>query len=307
MRIVQRGELLHKLDLHSNEGTMAGYEKSVTTFIDIMGFKALLDNKTPDEIAKDLSLFRKFAEGDEPGEIRLMTDFTLHSRVHAEIVSDAIVRVRTTATDYRDGALHWELLDLLHIQVQCIDEGIILRGALKIGDMHVGDRFSGPIFGPALAEAYLMEEKEVVYPMIAISEDSLMEHLSNPALWREGHSQRDELRQIEHLLKEDDRGILFLDYLRAAYGEIGGRSAGWIRFMERHRDLIIRELQVGHTDRVRKKYEWLRAYHNDTVTSAPQNFLGADGHDEAQGDILKSPEWSWLKDLRAGLLVPEDI
>ncbi|WP_411839899.1 hypothetical protein [Paracoccus sp. ME4] len=286
---------------------MAGYERCVTTFIDIMGFKALLARKKPDEIARDLSRFRKFAQGDEPGEIRVMTDFTLQSRVHAEIVSDAIVRVRTTDTDYRDGALHWELLDLLHIQIQCIDAGIILRGALKIGDMHVGDRFCGPIFGPALADAYLMEENEVVYPMIAVAEDSLMEQMRNPALWREGNSQRDEVRQIERLLKEDDRGILFLDYLRAAYGEIGRRSADWIQFMERHRDLIIRELQAEHPDPVRVKYEWLRRYHNDTVSTAPQDFPGADAHDDAQGDILKSPEWSWLEDVRSGLLVPEEI
>lgn len=294
---------------------MAGYERCVTTFIDIMGFKALLDKKKPDEIARDLSRFRKFAQGDEPGQIRVMKDFSLQSRVHAEIVSDAIVRVRTTDTRYREGALVSELLDLVYILIECIDAGIILRGALKIGNMHIGHQFSGPIFGPALSEAYLMEDKQVVYPMIAVCWDSVKAHLEDPTLWRDGHTHAQEVRDVVHFLKEDERGILFVDYLRVSYGNIPGVADGlvpeeavsWIRFMERHRDLIIRELTEGHPARVREKYEWLRTYHNDTVTSAPQNFLGDDGHDEALGDIRNSPEWSWLENVRAGLLVPEDI
>lgn len=294
---------------------MAGYEKCVTTFIDIMGFKALLTKKTPDEIARDLSRFREFAEGDEPIATRVMKDFTLQSRVHAEIVSDAIVRVRTTDTVYKEGALVSELLDLVYIQVECIDAGIILRGALKFGNMHIGHQFEGPIFGPALADAYLMEDKQVVYPIIAVCWDSVEAHLADPSLWHEGNTRSQEARDILRFLKQDDyeipkqddRDIIFVDYLRASCGDIGRGHEDWVLFMERHRDLIIRELQAGHPAQVRKKYEWLRRYHNDTVSIAPQDFPGADGHDPATGDILKSPEWSWLEDVRAGLLVPENI
>lgn len=286
---------------------MAGYEKCVTTFIDIMGFKALLTKKTPDEIARDLTRFRKFTEGDEAGQVQPIKNFDLHSRVHAEIVSDAIVRVRTTDTHYREGALVSELLDLVYILIECIDAGIILRGAVKIGDMHIGHQFGGPIFGQALTDAYLMEDKQVVFPMIAVCRDSVKAHLADPSFWREGNTYDQELRDVAHFLKEDRRKILFVDYLRVSYDEIPGGAEGWVQFMKRHRDLIIRELQVGHPNQVRKKYEWLRTYHNHTVESAPHDFPGADQHDPALGDILNSPEWSWLEDDRAGLLVPEDI
>lgn len=274
---------------------MAEYVRCVVTYLDIMGFKALFASKTAGEIATDLTRFRKFAEGDEPGKPRNMTDFILQSRVHAEIVSDAVVRVRTTNTEYRDGPFVWELLDLLHIQIECINAGIILRGATKIGDMHIGTKFGGPIFGQALTDAYLMEDKQVVYPMIAVDEETIRQHLSDPSLWQEDNSQADEIGFLEGFLTQDARDMWFIDYLRASLTELDDGVAGWIAFMRKHRDLISRQLQAGHCDRVRAKYEWLRNYHNRIVGIAPAGFYG-----EADEDF----DWSWLDDVRTELLVP---
>ncbi|GGG68992.1 hypothetical protein GCM10011415_15390 [Salipiger pallidus] len=275
---------------------MSGYERCVVTFLDILGFRSLLGRKSAEEIASDLVKFRKFTEGDEPHQPRRMKDYRLQSEVRAEIISDAIVRVRTTETQYQDGPFVWELLDLLHIQIDCIANGILIRGAMQIGDMHLGMSLEGPVFGQALVDAYLMEENDVVFPMIAVDQEVVRQHLKDERLWLEGHSARDEQDYADRLLAQDERGIWFIDYLRASLNEMDAYYHGWIEFLRMHRDLISRELNAGHPERVREKFDWLRDYHNRTVNKARRSFDVDEGIEEF-GDRLEN--------IFADLIVPE--
>ncbi len=69
----------------------------------------------------------------------------MSSQVHAEIVSDAIVRTRTTETQYHAGPLVWELIDLLHIQIDCLSNDILVQRRVKIWR---GDIARSLVFGP---------------------------------------------------------------------------------------------------------------------------------------------------------------
>ena len=275
---------------------MSGYERCVVTFLDILGFRSLLARKSAEEIASDLVKFREFTEGDEPYQPQRMKDCRIQSEVRAEIISDAIVRVRTTETQYQDGPFVWELLDLLHIQIDCIASGILIRGAMRIGDMHLGMGLEGPVFGQALVDAYLMEENDVVFPMIAVDQDVVRQHVNDERLWREGHSAQDEQDYANKFLAQDERGIWFIAYLRASLNEMDTYYHGWIDFLRLHRDLIVRELNAGHPERVNEKFEWLRDYHNRTVNAARRGFDVDEGIEEF-GDRLEN--------IFADLIAPE--
>lgn len=67
-----------------------------------------------------------------------MQEVRLSSRAFAESVSDAVVRVRVFITQFADGAFFQELLDLLHVQIQCINHGVPVRAGLAIGIVPVG-------------------------------------------------------------------------------------------------------------------------------------------------------------------------
>lgn len=123
------------------------YEECLVTFFDVLGFRNLLNTRSGAEIRELLTTFRHTSPGDATAPTR-SDEMRMVSEVHAEIVSDAIVRVRTTETQYHAGALVWELIDLLHIQIECISSGILMRGAMTIGHMHLGISFDGPVFGP---------------------------------------------------------------------------------------------------------------------------------------------------------------
>lgn len=237
------------------------YEVCLVAFLDVMGFQYLLNTRSGSEIKELLSTFRRVSEGDATTPTR-SDEMRLASEVHAEIVSDAIVRTRTVETQYRVGALFWELIDLLHIQMECVARGILVRGAMTIGHMHIGIDFSGPVFGPGLVQAYLMEEQEVIFPRIALHEDVIEHHRSDRMLWREGHTYEDEEQYLSNVLCRDESGLHYVDYLRASLGEINGECIGWLEFLNLHKAIIENGLSESSNAKVRRKYLWLKNYHN---------------------------------------------
>lgn len=241
------------------------YEECLVTFFDILGFRALLNKQSAAEIRETMNRFRRLSKGDDIAPFHRMKEARVQSEVLAEIISDAIVRVRTTETQHQDGALIWEIIDLIHIQIECIDKGILLRGAMTIGHMHVGIQLDGPVFGPALVEAYEMEDREVVYPRIAIHERLIERHQSDRRLWRDGHDYSEERSYLDRLLRRDEAGMYFIDYLTASFDEIDAGFPGWCAFMERHKLLVISGSESQTNFAVRRKYSWLRNYHNTVV------------------------------------------
>lgn len=246
-----------------------GYERCVVTFFDILGFRALLKQRSASEIASMMSTFRLVSASDEPVEpVRRMKDARLVSQPSVEWVSDAIVRSRTVDVQQRSGPLAWELIDLLHIQIDCIRNGILIRGATTIGPMHLGLNFEGPVFGPALVEAYEMEDSEVVYPRIVVMDEALAAHKRDRTLWNEGHSYKDEKRFLDKWLKRDGAGPHYIDYLRASYDEFDDPDIDWPTFLGEHKALVEAGLDVKLPARVKRKYSWLRTYHNEVIDEA---------------------------------------
>ena len=175
------------------------YEECLVTFLDVLGFHSLLSTRTVPEIREMLSAFRRGAAGDAAAA-RRMGEVRMYSEVHTEIVSDAVVRIRTIHTQYRDGSFIHELIDLVHVQIACIANGILVRGAMTIGPMNFGINFNEPVFGPGLVQAYHMEEREVIFPRIAVHESLMERHSVDSSLWREGHAYEDEKEHLDNLL-----------------------------------------------------------------------------------------------------------
>lgn len=240
------------------------YEECLVTFLDILGFQSLLNTRTVPEIRDMLSAFRRGAAGDAEAS-RRMDEVRMYSEVHAEIVSDAIVRTRTVHTQYQDGSFIHELIDLVHVQIACIANGILVRGAMTIGPMNIGFSFNEPVFGPGLVQAYHMEEREVIFPRIAIHESLIERHRVDSSLWREGHTYEHEKEHLDNLLRQDESGLHYIDYLRASLYELDEGHGGWVEFLSRHKALIERGFSEASGPVVRRKYNWLKNYHNRVV------------------------------------------
>lgn len=141
-----------------------GFERCVVTFIDILGYKSLLKTRHAADIVKILKSLRAFTAGDADDEdLPTRTDEArLYSQSFSESVSDAVVRVRTVDTQSQDGPFLYELIDLMHATIECVNQGILIRGGMTIGPAHIGLDGKGPIFGNAMVRAYEIEENEAV-------------------------------------------------------------------------------------------------------------------------------------------------
>lgn len=246
-----------------------GYESCIVSFIDVLGFRDLLATRHADDISEILQMLRKFTKPDQTRP-RRMKDARLHSQSFAESVSDAVVRVRVFETQYRDGAFFHELLDLLHAQVRCVGNGVLIRAGLTIGDAHVGIDGTGPVFGPAMVRAYEIESNEAVQPRIVIDEAAYEMFKSDARLHREGHSIEEEASYVDGMLRTDCDGIRFIDYLSASESEFD-HPFEYFSFLEQHGKLV-RDRLAGAKGRVRTKFEWLAAYHDEVIVRVLKEF-----------------------------------
>ncbi len=265
-RAVARGRRLRARAAKAKEQARANaghYEPAIVSFIDVLGFRAMLNDCSPGEIHNIILSLREFSTPDLE-VARRMKEVRVTSRAFSESVSDAVVRVRVFDTQYSDGAFFIELLDLLHIQIQCINSGVLLRAGLAIGAVHVGLNGEGPVFGPAMVRAYEIESGEALYPRIVVDDAAYEQFLSDSRLHNENHDPEDEVEHVDRLLRVGEDGTRFIDYLRASESEFD-EFESYLTFLKRHAALIRENLASDHRPTIRRKYVWLARYHNAVV------------------------------------------
>lgn len=244
------------------------YRDCIITFFDILGFRSLLLSRPPKEIAESLSVFRK-ASGHNPfSTLRDHPPAATSETTRVEIVSDAIVRITPNAVDpvTNMSELFNELIVLKEIQIECLQRGLLLRGATTIGPMYVDPDPAGPVFGPGLVEAFEMESREVIYPRIAVHSDIVERHKNNADAALAASYDVD-LDMVSLLLTKDGAGLNYIDYIRVIFHDQNWTSDEVFAFLGFHRDLIHQGLRVPFGS-IRRKYTWLRDYHNKSIDEA---------------------------------------
>jgi len=160
------------------------YKRAIVTFIDILGFKKLVETESEKTITDLLELFhmtfnectmiRVKSQNTEDGTIKTETS-TVPQILH---FSDSIVRisypdyfgdVRAEVLDdmYEFNKMTMEISCLSHIQETLLCKGILIRGGMTIGDI-VFDSKKDILFGPALNRAYYLENTISHLPRIII-------------------------------------------------------------------------------------------------------------------------------------------
>lgn len=243
-----------------------GYRDCIVTFFDILGFRNLLASRPPSEIAENLTIFRKVSGHDAPANGHRFAVPPAVSRV--EIVSDAIVRITPNAIDpvTKMSELFNELIVLKEIQIECLQRGLLLRGATTVGPMYVDPDPAGPVFGPALVEAFEMESREVIYPRIAVHGDVIdrYRHAADAAL---AASHAVDREMVALLLTQDGAGLSYIDYIRVIVDDLNWGPDEVFVFLQAHRKLVETGLQFP-TGSIRRKFTWLRDYHNRSISEA---------------------------------------
>ena len=239
------------------------YQRAIVSFIDILGFGDFVKKSDANSVNRVLDAIEKSASP-------LILDEERERDDHAEIISfsDSIVRIRKIETkdniEYPMGLLHEELLSLVHAQGELIDFDIIIRGGVSIGDIFISE---SRVFGPGLMKAYELESKYALYPRIIIDPLLIQVHKNDRLLKAKWHSVEDELEMMGKLLRQEDDGMWFIDYVAALEGELDEHEMYPI-FLQRHREVILAGAQKhSQLNSALSKFVWMANYHNQIVTN----------------------------------------
>jgi hypothetical protein len=243
------------------------YKDAFVTFIDILGFKNLVANKTATELNQVLGAFGIFSS--QPQRRRSPYSDEKHLPIVSQF-SDSIVRIQPV--DNADDEIrildffHSEITTLLLTQGNLACNGVLIRGAMTYGRICV---HNNRIFGPAFNEAYRIESSLARYPRIVIDEILCSNGNENPLIAQAGQSRWNAASSVifDYLLRSDD-GLWMVNYLPHMCETDEEKKNKTIEVLVAHRDKLSISLtnlkDVKNSEPV-AKIRWAANYHNQIV------------------------------------------
>jgi len=152
---------------------MKEYSSYYIAFLDLLGFKEIVKNKTCNEIAEIFDEVKtQYVIGKVDQEKGTSIPVIPPEHIMYYIMSDSICIYIKDDIKY---ALPILLGLCLNFQLRMLSFStpVLVRGSIAHGDLFSDQRI---IFGPALVEAYLREEKLTKYPRIIIPKHIIDEH-----------------------------------------------------------------------------------------------------------------------------------
>jgi hypothetical protein len=232
------------------------YSLHLVTYLDILGFRDLVSEESPNFISTAIRRVIEATAPDKKNKKQYGENYVNFS----DLIVHTIPVYSRANMKYRIGLVFDRVQSLLYAQVALIEEGLLVRGALTLGDV---ERTYKVLFGPGVIAAYDLERKKARVPWIIVDPALLDALKTNPSLRR--HKYKEEMEYLSSWLKMDnDDELFFIDYLGGLYSEYD--ATAYARFLITHRKLIERGLvEFADDPKILPKYLWLKNYHNETV------------------------------------------
>lgn len=238
----------------------------LVAFIDLLGWSDKLQSaNTYADVAPLLNVLKIFHDEFDLDYAKRLTPYEKENvGEQVEILSDAlVVTLSLNSGNARCHGQYEEIRlkfwDFALAQARCVLEGIFMRGGVSLGYCVKGE---GVLLSDGLVNAYELEGK-AKQPVIVVS-DELYEN------WRSVPFFDEEEASLYTTVdtREDGSKFRFIDYINVTLGILQGESRGMSEeeFLARHKasimDAIDKVKFSDNPEEVRKKYEWLKHYHN---------------------------------------------
>ena len=235
------------------------YENCYVAFLDILGFKDLLEHNNMEEIRKIFEEIREFRPNP-------FVELPAHDHIKFHIMSDSIIV-------YVDADIQDSFISLTEVcyQIQIYllrrEQPVLLRGGIAKGNLY---RDKDVIFGTGLSRAYSLENALASYPRIIFTEATLNEGLENSrytGIW-------DNLSMF-YLMDNDD--LYYIDFLYITYyfkhlynTETNDTDLAIMNYFEKLDNFVNEHLSDELNPSIRTKYLWLKEKINATIYNTPK-------------------------------------
>lgn len=247
------------------------YEQRIVAFIDILGFKSLLNdtldkNGDDNEVKIDaiISAYDAIRDIWDLDPLPSSLNINLKETKKVSIFSDCLVV--SFALD-QPGEVFSTLLEIKWLIMTLISKKILCRGAVSIGKFIHTDNY---LFGPALVEAYMLESKAAMYPRVILDNTVIEAGAQNR---NQNHNFTQEQEYVQSLLEQDSDGMFYIDYFFKAQSDLDDPKHDFPAYIDNLADIIRKGLMgSSHHSKadLRVKYSWMRERFNkmvDIVTS----------------------------------------
>lgn len=235
------------------------YRHSLVAFIDILGFKQLVNNQREElrKIRNNLTFLRKVAG---------VTTNSVSENDYAKMFSDNI----TLSLPVQKGALYSFLKQVVYLQGELANRGVFLRGAVVVGEHFEDEKV---LFGPALVEAVELERSVALWPRVVVH-PGVRRLMTESGLW--AIENQSDSKYVTSLLRRGPDGISYVNYLRIFPDECDSAEDG-VNFLKNHRKWIEQEANKNKMNlSVLAKYYWLATYHNLEMNKRKRSDLQID-------------------------------
>jgi len=249
------------------------YEDRVVAYVDVLGFRDLVqrssNSSSQQEQIRQILRSLAFAEPawtrDSPlelvcGSLRRLGDQDAPASAARKIGQYASSESGTTFSDSvvlsvvssSLGISHM-IAALLALSIDLAEWGAYIRGGISLGLVHYDD--NNPV-GPAVLDAYRLEQTVATYPRIVISTEAY-QAIASVSVASIGHLAR-------YIRTDPNDGRPFLDFLGAPAMDLVALSRA--ESLREIRQQLLRQLSGRLADsRVRRKLDWLVSYFNTAL------------------------------------------
>lgn len=238
----------------------ATYEKRAVLYLDILGFRELLNQGREDLLLSALEI---------PGDLQESYPFNGQTNMQISAFSDTVVVSEVVG----DGFGVVRLLNYAsYLWWKFLVRGVLARGGLAVGDLIHDKRL---LLGPSLIEAYDLESQVAIYPRIVVSNSARDFFISG--LTNANRAAPSMIQMGLRALRKDFDGIFHVNTIGAisptppeifGYPPLGpgeSRSMSEKEIMRAKINCVNRILsdQSGHSPKISAKYDWLDRYCRD--------------------------------------------
>lgn len=235
---------------------------SYCAFLDVLGFSERMrasykNNKTANKLLRQFhSIF--------DGQIKRLKSEVDDSLLYFKSFSDNVLLAHPRFSEDMESEFGFILWSISRYQFEMALQGFFIRGGLSVGPLFVDEN---SVYGEALLEAYEIESKIAVNPIIVLCKNTMKlvdHHL--------GFYHGEEPPHVRHVLVNSD-GRYFINYLSECIVETYEGEEVDLKSLETHKEQIEQALtKYAGQPAVFAKFSWLAAYHNyfcDSVSSYP--------------------------------------
>ncbi|MCX4034149.1 MULTISPECIES: hypothetical protein [Aeromonas] len=242
------------------------YEQRIVAFIDILGFKSLL-NDTIDKNGNDdeeainmvISAYNAIRDIWDLDKKSIYLDTKSYDTKKVSIFSDCLV---ISFEINQPSEVFFTLLEIKWLIMRLIARGMLCRGAVTIGKFIHTDHY---LFGPALVEAYTLESKAAMYPRVILESSVIDAGIENKS---SHHTPNQEKEYVQALLEQDSDGMYYIDYFFKAQSELDDPDYDFPDYIENLANIIRKGLMgSSHPSKadIRVKYSWMRERYNNMI------------------------------------------